>query len=144
MVVPFGFSVGDFITGTKLLIATINGFKEAGGASEKHASETAFLNSLISTLQHLDAYTKKAPQSEIAVNISSLLDTIRDPLSSFKDFLDEHKASLDKASTKSSIRKTAKIISYTLKDISGKVEKLRRQVEQPLQVITTLLSLQAM
>ncbi|KAH7093617.1 hypothetical protein FB567DRAFT_588041 [Paraphoma chrysanthemicola] len=142
VVVPFGFSIGDFITGTKLLISVLAAFKETSGASSKYASETAFLYSLTSTLQHLDDYVKPSPQNNLSSSISSLLDMVRGPLDDFKIFLDKYNASLGRASTKSKLGKVPKTVTYTLKDISGKVEKLRRQTEQPLQAINSLLSLQ--
>ncbi|KAF1831394.1 hypothetical protein BDW02DRAFT_56881 [Decorospora gaudefroyi] len=142
--VPFGFSIGDFITGTKILINVLSAFKESSGASSKYASETAFLHSLTSTLQHLNDYVKPNPQDALSSSISSLLDTVRGPLDEFKTFLDKHEASLGKTSTKSKLGKVPKTVTYTLKDISGKIEKLRRQAEQPLQAISSLLSLQQM
>ncbi len=142
--VPFGFSIGDFIAGTRLLIDVLGAFKETSGASSKYASQTVFLHSLISTLQHLDDYVKPSPQNALSSSISSLLDTIRGPLDDFKAFLDKHEASLGKASTKSKLGKVPKTVTYTLKDISGKIERLRQQAEQPLQAINSLLSLQQM
>ncbi|KAL5406818.1 hypothetical protein PMIN04_011923 [Paraphaeosphaeria minitans] len=140
--VPFGFSIGDFIAGTKLLIDVFGAFKETSGASSKYASDTTFLHSLTSTLQHLDDYVKPYPQNALSSSISSLLDTVRGPLDDFKTFLDKYEASLGKVSTKSKLGKVPKTVTYTLKDISGKIAKLRQQVEQPLQAINSLLSLQ--
>ncbi|KAL5428821.1 hypothetical protein PMIN07_011304 [Paraphaeosphaeria minitans] len=140
--VPFGFSIGDFIAGTKLLIDVFGAFKETSGASSKYASDTTFLHSLTSTLQHLDDYVKPNPQNALSSSISSLLDTVRGPLDDFKTFLDKYEASLGKVSTKSKLGKVPKTVTYTLKDISGKIAKLRQQVEQPLQAINSLLSLQ--
>lgn len=142
--VPFGFSIGDFIAGTKLLIDVLGALKENNGASSKYASETIFLHSLTSTLQHLEDYVKASPQNALSSSISKLLDAIQGPLNDFKDFLDKYEASLGKASTKSKLGKVPKTVTYTLKDISGKIEKLRRQAEQPLQAINSLLSLQQM
>ncbi|KAL5432460.1 hypothetical protein PMIN06_012008 [Paraphaeosphaeria minitans] len=130
--VPFGFSIGDFIAGTKLLIDVFGAFKETSGASSKYASDTTFLHSLTSTLQHLDDYVKPNPQNALSSSISSLLDTVRGPLDDFKTFLDKYEASLGKVSTKSKLGKVPKTVTYTLKDISGKIAKLRQQVEQPL------------
>ncbi|KAL5401999.1 hypothetical protein PMIN03_011046 [Paraphaeosphaeria minitans] len=140
--VPFGFSIGDFIAGTKLLIDVFGAFKETSGASSKYASDTTFLHSLTSTLQHLDDYVKPNPQNALSSSISCLLDTVRGPLDDFKTFLDKYEASLGKVSTKSKLGKVPKTVTYTLKDISGKIAKLRQQVEQPLQAINSLLSLQ--
>jgi hypothetical protein len=145
MVAPaFGFSVGDFIAGTKLLIALFGGFQEAGGASTKYASESAFLTSLVSTLQHLDDYVKKTPQDDISQEITNLLQIIKGPLDEFKAFLGKYQASLGKAATKTTLAKAKGTVSFTVKDVSGKVERLRRQVEQPLQAVNSLLSLQVL
>lgn len=143
MVAPaFGFSVGDFIAGTKLLITLLSAFKERGGASTKYASESSFLTSLVSTLQHLDNYVKNITQDDISRDITKLLKTMEGPLDEFKLFLDKYEASLGQTSTKTALGKTKAMITYTVKDISGKVEKLRRQVEQPLEAVNSLLSLQ--
>lgn len=142
MVAPaFGFSVGDFIAGTKLLITLLSAFKERGGASTKYASESSFLTSLVSTLQHLDNYVKNITQDDISRDITKLLKTMEGPLDEFKLFLDKYEASLGQTSTKTALGKTKAMITYTVKDISGKVEKLRRQVEQPLEAVNSLLSM---
>ncbi|KAF2273062.1 uncharacterized protein EI97DRAFT_482656 [Westerdykella ornata] len=144
MVAPaFGFSVGDFIAGTKLLVNVFSAFKETGGASAKYASEVAFLNSLTSTLQHLEKQIgASSAQDDISRDLSKLAQLIREPLEVFKVFLDKYEASLGESSTRSSLSKAPKTIKYTVKELSGKVDKLRRQVEQPLQAVNSLLSLQ--
>ncbi|KAF2247208.1 hypothetical protein BU26DRAFT_343814 [Trematosphaeria pertusa] len=142
--IAFGFSVGDFIAGTKLLISLFGGFKEAGGASTKYTSESAFLTSLVSTLQHLDDYVKQTPQDDISQEITDLLKIMQGPLDEFKAFVDKYRTSLGKAATKTTLGKAKATVSFTVKDVSGKVEKLRRQVEQPLQAFNSLLSLQVM
>lgn len=145
MVAPaFGFSVGDFIAGTNVLINVFGAFREVGGASSKYTSEVLFLNSLTSTLKHLEEYVNDTPQNDISQEILKLLELVKGPLDSFKTFLDKYEASLGNLSSKSTLGKAPKKITYTLKEISGKVEKLRLQVEQPLQAVNSLLSLQAM
>jgi conjugal transfer/entry exclusion protein len=144
MVAPaFGFSVGDFIAGTKILISVISAFKDTGGASGKYASEVSFLNSLTATLQHVEKQADGTSQDAISRDISRLLQMTQGPLDDFKKFLDKYQA-LEKSPTKSTLSKTSRVIGYTVKDISGKVERLRRQVEQPLQAVNSLLSLQAL
>ncbi|KAL1610193.1 hypothetical protein SLS60_001858 [Paraconiothyrium brasiliense] len=134
MVAPaFGFSVGDFIAGTKLLNILLDSFKESGGASSKFASEAVFLSSLVSTVKHLSDYIQNTPQDGIAEEVVKLVDVIKEPLTDFKRFLDKHEAALGKQPSKSGLEKVKSTIKYTVKDASGKIEKLRRQVEQPLQ-----------
>jgi hypothetical protein len=145
MVAPtFGFSVGDFVAGTKLIVSVCGAFKEAGGASSKYSAEVSFLGSLTATLRQLEEYTAATADSSIAQDIANLVQLINGPLGDFSTFLDKYKASLDTSSTKSKLMRVPKTISYTVKDIAGKVDKLRRQVEQPLQAINSLLSLQTM
>ncbi|PMD66546.1 uncharacterized protein K444DRAFT_120472 [Hyaloscypha bicolor E] len=145
MVAPvFGFSVGDFIAGGQILIETVKAFKEAGGASSKYASELSFLNSLKSTFDHLERFASStsSPQSnDLLQDISKLLQDIREPWQEFRTFLDKYEPSLGASSSRSKVAKARRTIQYTLKDISGKVEKLRRQTENPLQAINSLLSL---
>lgn len=145
MVAPaFGFSVGDFIAATKLLIEVINSFKESGGAADKFASETAFLTSLVSTVGHVNDYMLGTPPNDIATDIAKLTALMKKPLSEFKKFLDKHEAALGKRPTKSALGKVKLTMNFTMKDVSGKIEKLRRQVEQPLQAVNTLLALQVL
>jgi DNA anti-recombination protein RmuC len=92
----------------------------------------SFLNSLKSTLEHLEKYVGNTPQSELSQDIAKLLQKIRGPWDEFKKFLDKYKKSLGKSSTKSELNKAPRTIQHTVKDISGNVEKLRRQIEQPL------------
>ncbi|KAH9213226.1 hypothetical protein DL95DRAFT_447242 [Leptodontidium sp. 2 PMI_412] len=143
MVTPaFGFSVGDFIAGGQLLIEVINAFKEAGGASSKYASEVSFLNGLKSTLDHLEQFVSSTSQSnQLSPVISKLLNDIRGPWDEFKKFLDKYEPSLGASSSRSKLGKAPRTIQYTAKDISGKVGNLRRQTEQPLQAVNSLLSL---
>ena len=147
MVAPtFGFSVGDFIAGTKLLANILGAFKSAGGASSKYSSEVAFLVSLASTIQQLEDYLERHQSDDTSKGIVKLLQLIDKPLAEFKIFLDKYTEALDAAGKdhESRFRKAHKTISFTLKDLSGKVEKLRRDIEQPLSAINTLLSLQVM
>jgi uncharacterized protein YoxC len=148
MVAPvFGFSVGDFIAGGQILIEAVKAFKEAGGASSKYASELSFLNSLKSTLGHLERFASStnSPQSnDLLQDISKLLQDIREPWQEFRTFLDKYEPSLGTSSSRSKVAKAPRTIQYTLRTISGKVEKLRRQTEQPLQAINSLLSLHVM
>jgi hypothetical protein len=142
---PFGFSVGDFIAGGQLLVKVISAFKEAGGASSKYASEVSFLNSLKSTLDHLEQYLGNTSHSNhLFPDISKLLQEIREPWEDFKGFLDKYEPSLGVSSSRSKLGKAPRTIQYTLKDISGKVEKLRRQTQEPLQAVNSLLSLHVM
>ncbi|KAH8595421.1 hypothetical protein B0O99DRAFT_686840 [Bisporella sp. PMI_857] len=143
MVAPvFGFSVGDFIAGTQLLVEVFSAFKEAGGASSKYISEVSFLNGLNSTLQHLEKYVSNTAQNDISKDVEKLVLVIREPLDVFKKFLDKYEASLGASSTKSTAGKALRTIRYTMKDLSGMVKDLRRQIEQPLQAVNPLLSLQ--
>jgi hypothetical protein len=148
MVAPgFGFSVGDFIAGGKVLIEVITAFKEAGGASSKYASELAFLNSLKSTLDHLERFvssTSSSQSSDLSQDISKLLQGIREPWEEFKKFLDKFEPSLGASSSRSKLAKAPRTIQYTVKDISGQVEKFRQHTEQPLQAVNSLLSLHVM
>jgi hypothetical protein len=147
MVAPtFGFSVGDFIAGTKLLASILGAFKSAGGASSKYSSEVAFLLSLASTVQQLEDHLERHQNDDTSKGIVKLLQLIEKPLIEFKIFLDKYTETLDAAGKdyESRFRKAQKTISYTLKDLSGKVEKLRREIEQPLNAINTLLSLHLM
>jgi uncharacterized protein YoxC len=148
MVAPgFGFSVGDFIAGGQILIQVINAFKEAGGASSKYASEVSFLTSLKLTIDHLERFVSKTSSSQsndLPQDVSKLLQDIREPWEDFKMFLDKYEPSLGSSSSRSKLAKAPRTIQYTVKDISGKVEKLRRQTEQPLQAVNSLLSLHVM
>jgi hypothetical protein len=150
MVVPaFGFSVGDFIAGGQILVQVIGAFKEAGGASSKYATEVSFLNSLKSTLEHLERFVdgtrgSSSQASEMPRDISKLLQGIREPWEEFKKVLDKYEPSLGASSSRSKLARAPRTIQFTVKDISGKVEKLRRQTEEPLQAINSLLSLQVM
>lgn len=148
MVVPgFGFSVGDFIAGGQVLIEVISAFKEAGGASSKYASEVSFLNILKTTLDHLETFVTSSgsgSNDNLPQDIAKLLQEVRGPWEDFKKFLDKYEPSLGTTSSKSKLGKAPRTIQYTVKDISGKVEKLRRQTEQPLQAVNSLLSLHVM
>lgn len=55
MVFPFGVSLGDFITGIKLICDSIQTLNEATGASYDHKQLLATLKSLISTLVEIDS-----------------------------------------------------------------------------------------
>ena len=140
----FGFSVGDFIAGTKLVVDVLGAFKEAGGASSKYAAEALFLENLIATIKNVQDYQNKTPDEELPKDILKLTKHVDKPLTEFSAFLDKYKASLGKTSTKSTAGKAAKIVIYTIKNICGKVKDLRQQVEQSLQAVNCLLALQAL
>jgi hypothetical protein len=145
MVAPaFGFSVGDFVAGIEILIKVGYAFKETGGAASKYVEEVAFLNALTSTILRLEEYAKVSPQNEISKDISKLVEVIREPLAEFKAFLDKYMMSLGASSTRSTIAKVPRTVTYTVKVIRGKVETLRRQIEQPISAVNSLLSLRVM
>jgi hypothetical protein len=145
MVAPaFGFSVGDFINVIQVLVEVFNGFKEVGGSSTKYASEAAFLGGLSSTLVQLEKHVATAPQDDISEDILKLVDVIKGPLEEFRKFLEKYNSSLGTTSTKSKVSKAPKTVEYTVNILSGKVERLRRQIDQPLQAVNSLLSLRVM
>ncbi|KUJ08713.1 uncharacterized protein LY89DRAFT_741560 [Mollisia scopiformis] len=155
----FGFSVGDFIAGAQILTQVIKAFKEAGGASSKYLREVSFLNSFKATLEHLERFVSSTtsqpiPSSTTATtlpsqtqasnlpqDISKLLQDIKAPWQEFKTFLDRYETSLGAESSRSRLAKVPRTVQFTVKDIGGKVEKLRNQVEQPLQAVNSLLAL---
>jgi hypothetical protein len=148
MVAPgYGFSLGEFIAGGQFLVEIIGAFKEAGGASTKYALEVSFLNSLRSTLDHLERFVSSSSTceaDELPEAVSKQLQEIREPWKEFKKFLDKFEPSLGASTKRSRFSKANRTIQYTLEDISGKVSKLRRRIEQPLQAINSLLSLHVM
>lgn len=142
MVAPaFGFSIGDFITGIKLLIDVCSAVKEADGVTCKYATEVAFLNSLTSTLTLLENFAITNSTSEEVLDLTTLLQSVQAPLKDFANFLEKYKTSLGTSSTKSKFRKAPKIISYTVDNVTGKVGKLKGQIDQPIQTIQLLLLL---
>ena len=138
----FGFSVGDFIAGTKIAVGILSAFKEAGGASSKYASEVMFLECLSTTIKRIEEHFSTTRDVDAIEIITTLLKLIAGPLAEFKMFLDKYQASLGQQSTKSKIKKAPKTVTYTLKDLSGKVEKLRDRTCHPLHAINSALSLQ--
>jgi hypothetical protein len=75
-------------------------------------------------------------------DIADLLPLIATPLEEFKTFLSKVRKSLAKESTASKLKKAMQTTTFTLKDLGGKVDDLRVQIEQPLQAINAVLSLE--
>lgn len=145
MVPAFGFSVGDFVAGTKVIINVFRAFKETGGASTKYTREVAFLEGLNKTLEHLKELVENPSDDyDLAKDVSKQIKGIQGPLNEFHAFLDTYEGALGEPSTSKGLKKSSKMFKYTLKDMSGKVERLRVQIDQPLQAISLLLSLRAM
>lgn len=147
MVVPaFGFSVGDFISGTSLLIDVLSAFRSADGASSDYASDVSFLASLTTTLSRVEEHTQKYSHEETTRDIVKLVTLSQRPLTHFKVFLDKYKTSLGTVCVgkgpKRFARKGMGVVRYTLAQISDEVGKLRERVEHPLGQINVLLSLQ--
>ncbi|KAL5391392.1 hypothetical protein DPSP01_001262 [Paraphaeosphaeria sporulosa] len=147
MVVPaFGFSVGDFIAGTNLLLDVLSAFRSADGASSGYASDVSFLSSLTATLSRIEEHTQKYSQDETTRDITKLVVLSQRPLMHFKAFLDKYENSLGAAGfgkgPKRSAKKGVGVVRYTLAQISDEVGKLKEGVERPLGQIHVLLSLQ--
>lgn len=143
----FGFSVGDFIAGARILVQVIDAFREVGGASSKYATQVSFLQSLKATLEHLERHVRNTAQSDLSEDISKLLNDIWGPWTEFKKFLEKHERSLGQIANKprrSDLGKIPRVIQFTMHDISGKVEKLRREIQQPLAAVNSLLLLHIM
>jgi hypothetical protein len=135
----------------RLVIDIREAFKEAGGASSKYGSELLFLQGFQTTLKRLEEYTRNATGGDAmgsdrlyTQDIADLLPLIAKPLEEFKTFLSKYRKSLAKGSTASKFKKAVRTISFTLKDLGGKVDDLRVQIEQPLQAINAVLSLENM
>lgn len=145
MVPPsFGFSVGDFIPGARILIGVIEILKEAGGASSRYTSQVLFLNNFKSTLGNLDKYVRDTPQDELSQEIAKLLADIRGPWDKFQKFLNKYDSAVSPASTKWNLGKTPRKLQYVLKEVLGEIEKLHRQIEQPLMAVNSLLLLRVL
>ncbi|KAL4912119.1 hypothetical protein BDW62DRAFT_206789 [Aspergillus aurantiobrunneus] len=141
----FGFSVGDFIAGTRLLVQIIDAFKNADGASSKYAAQVSFLHSFKATLEHLARHIQKTPQCELSEDIASLLGDISVPWAAFKTFLAKHERALGQIANKSGtdkLRRIPRVVQFTMNEISGKVDKLRTEIQQPLAAVNSLLLLQ--
>ncbi|KAF2263666.1 hypothetical protein CC78DRAFT_617451 [Lojkania enalia] len=54
MAVPFGFSVGDIIAGTNLLITSINAIRDGGGSASEYQAVTATLRQVSTALEGLN------------------------------------------------------------------------------------------
>jgi hypothetical protein len=140
----FGFSVGDFIAGAQILVRVIDAFKEAGGASSKYAKQVSFLQGFKATLEHLERHIRSSSPSDLSDDISKLLDNIQTPWNEFKSFLEKYDRALAQTANKSAkpnFRKIPQVIQFTLNDLSGKVEKLRREIQEPLAAVNSLLIL---
>jgi hypothetical protein len=140
----FGFSVGDIIAGVKLLTEIINAFKETGGAKSKYGAELFFVTGLKATFEQLKKFVDNNRDGELPQDLDRVLETIAKPWQEFKEFLQDFEDSLGESSTRSKLRRTPRMIQYTIKSVSGKIEKLKQQISQPLQVLNALLALQVM
>lgn len=143
----FGFSVGDFIAGAQILVRVIDAFKGAGGASSKYAKQVSFLQGFKATLEHLERHVKGSSPSDLSDDILKLLDDMRRPWNEFKTFLLKYDRALGQIASKpakANFRKIPQVIQFTMNDISGKAEKLRREIQEPLAAVNSLLLLHLM
>jgi hypothetical protein len=145
MPVPaFGFSVGDFVIGIKVLNDVRKAFQDAHGASSIWQGEILYLGLLVSTLKQLQLHATSTPNSAASSLIAKLLQLIDGPLEDLQQTLEKYRAALRPLSTTSKITIGQKTVSFTLKGIAGKVKLLRVQIEQPQHQVELLLSLQQM
>ncbi|KAF3052879.1 hypothetical protein E8E11_010912 [Didymella keratinophila] len=120
----FGFSAGDSIAGTRIVIAVYKAFKESGGASSEYTSESLFLDSLTSTMKQLEDYTVATPNTSVSPAIEKLLRLIDEPLKDFGKALEKYKPT-----------------ALYIDEITTRQGTKNRVIEQPLQQIESLLSL---
>jgi hypothetical protein len=69
MVVPFGFSVGDIISGTSTLIQCFEAFRATGGAADEYNEATSFLEGMKTVLEWTKLYIDEHPDGTHADKI---------------------------------------------------------------------------
>ncbi|KAF2431920.1 hypothetical protein EJ08DRAFT_659602 [Tothia fuscella] len=150
VVVPFGFSVGDVIAGSKILIQCFKALYESGGGASKYQEVVDYLEGLGATLERTKAYSDKHPNGAYATQIQAQVKRVESPWQVLKEFLDQFEdiVGLGKIAGQSEVRTKArralKILKWTLKDLAGETIKLRGASAQPLHALNTILQLQTL
>jgi len=150
MVVPFGFSVGDFIAGTSTLIECFRAFKAGGGAAENYEEAVTFLQGMQATLIWTETYVEKHPDGTYTTQISDQIARIEKPWKSLEKFLSKFEKGIGKTSSAANpdvrrhFRKVFSTLNWTLKDLAGEVSKLKDAVAKYLHTLNSFLLLQTL
>jgi hypothetical protein len=138
----FGWSVGDVVKSTKVLVSVIQAFKTKDGAQERYQQDVAFLESLEITLRRLKGLADS--DEDYASDLSTQLEVLNKPLKDFTEFAERYEASLADSTDldQSAIRKSPRVVKYALRDLQGEVETLRMAIAHPLGLINTRLNVE--
>jgi hypothetical protein len=145
---PFGWSIGDLITGTTTLIQCFKALRETGGASSKYEETTAFLENTGLTLARAKEYADDHPNGKYTAHIALQVSSIKKSWENLEKFLVQFKKTLgnstDQSDFRNGVHKVLKTFKWTLKDLAGEVTKLQDAAAQPLSCLNSLLLLQVL
>ena len=138
----FGWSAGDIVAASQLLHKVVIALKDTGGASRDYQDVSSFLKVLCVTLQHLTALQAAPLDHDLARNLEQLCEHVRTPLVAFcENIKSSFEKDLGSGSTRLRILTTARKLQWAF-STSKKVEKLRKEIGEPIAAIGIVLGQQ--
>ena len=129
----FGFSAGDFIAASQLIIGVIGSLKESGGSKSEYQELVRELVILDNTLKHLD--TLKGPSVD-SIKCAAL--SCRYPLETFLQSIEAYDKSLGIDSAAGVVKGSARKVRW-LYGKKGEVAKLRAYLNMHMGIINMAL-----
>lgn len=140
----FGWSVGDLVGAAQLLWKIMIALKDAGGASDEYGEETAFLQSLVFTLRHLDALQFAPLERDVLLSLQEHCIQVREPVLLFlKDIQHRFQGSLGQKQSWTNAVATSRKVQWAL-SVSKRVRRLRRRISGSIDAIQLCLSHQTL
>jgi hypothetical protein len=140
--VPFGFSFGGFVAGTKVLADIVKALRATGGASSEYQAVAAELESLDRVLQRI-AGLKPTTNHDSLNTIRALVLQCQLPLRQFLKEMQKFEIPLGAMSNRSACSSMSRKALWAM-SVSKKVEKLKAAIGPQLATINALLELQVL
>lgn len=136
----FGFSAGDFIAATKLIVDVSKALKDAGGASDEYRSLVAELGLLQNILTELQSNSASQPCSDgpLMGYMRQQYDLTLETLADFLGFISKFDAKLGTQAPSGRLRGAGRKAQWAVV-CAKEVEKKRLKVEMQLHTLTWLL-----
>lgn len=139
----FGWSVGDIVASTQLIIKITRALRETGGAKADYQESIEFLSGLGTTLQNLRSIAPILVNATQDGVLQLEIDRIVEPLSTFSKNIQRFDSALGSQSSRGAWRSAPRKVQWATQ-VSKEVQKLRDRISLPLAGLNIFLQSQSL
>ena len=136
--VAYGWSVGDFVTTIKILLAIIKAFDKAKGAKKHYAVSSGFLLQLIPILRRLNQQVNDTDDIDYQGDLPHHRDAIAAAFDDFNNYLNKKYNGLSAKDT-SKTQQLLLPITWAIDEMHEKVQKMRLKITDAMVPYQTIM-----